>query len=229
VIQFDVSKLPDEITEPDLVVAANAVVEQLYKLKIPNIPLADPETGARFPSLVRIYIQCHLRRLLMFLEGGFHEYNEHRPLLAFAAARSMYESIAAFHNFSTQLCKLLDDNKFEEAAAFLMSRTFATRLPEHLEPDGSNNVTSILTLVQKLNKKVKDFEDAYNRMSEFVHPNAFGSTVHFHTITEDVATFHDTGQSPTQPLSYLILASFLSALFIANIAEIENRLKTISA
>jgi hypothetical protein len=158
-IQFDVSKLTDEITEPDSVVAANAVVEQLYNLKISSIPLADPETGARFPSLVRIYIQCHFRRLLMFLEGGFQEYNEQRPLLVFAAARSMYESIAAFHDFSTQLCKLLDDNKFNEAAAFLMGLTFATRLPEHLEPDGSNNVTSILTLVHKLNKKVKDFED----------------------------------------------------------------------
>ena len=228
-IQFDLTTLPEELGDSGLATASNAVIVQLYKLKLPNIPNADPVTGARFPSLVRIYAQCHLRRLLMFLEGGFYEYNEQRHLLAFAAARSIYESIATFHDFSTRLCTLLDEGRFEEATVFLRGRTFATRLPEHLEEDRSNNVTSILTLVQKVNKKVADFEDAYNRMSEFVHPNAFGSTIHFYTPGKEVATFHDNGKNQTHALTYLILASFLSALFLADVAEIELRLKNITA
>ena len=53
--------------------------------------------------------------------------------MAVAAARSMYESIASFHDFSTNICKLLDDANFKAATELLMDRAFATRLPEHLE------------------------------------------------------------------------------------------------
>jgi hypothetical protein len=44
-IQFDLKNLPEELGESGLATAANAVVVQLYKVKIPNIPNADPLTG----------------------------------------------------------------------------------------------------------------------------------------------------------------------------------------
>jgi hypothetical protein len=228
-IQFDVKNIPTEIKEPDLVIAANAVIEALYKLKVDTVPLPDPVTGARFPSLARIYIQTHLLRLLMFLEGGVHEHEQQRPLFAIAAARSMYESIASFHDFSTQLCQKLDKGEFEEAAELLLGRAFATRLPEHIDPDESNKVVNVVTQVHRLSKSVAGFEDTYNRMSEFVHPNAYGSVIHFHSLEGDHAVFYENGKPSTQGLTYLILASFLSALFVANVTEIENRIKTITA
>jgi hypothetical protein len=160
---------------PDLVIAANAVIEALYKLKVDTVPLPDPATGATFPSLSRIYIQTHLLRLLMFLEGGVHEHEQQRPLFAISAARSMYERIASFHDFSTQLCQKLDKCEFNEAAELLLGRAFATRLPEHIDPDESNKVVNVVTQVHRLSKSVAGFEDTYNRMSEFVHPNAYGS------------------------------------------------------
>ena len=45
-IQFDVKNIPTEIETPDLVFAANAVIEALYKLKVDTVPLPDPVTGA---------------------------------------------------------------------------------------------------------------------------------------------------------------------------------------
>ena len=228
-IQFDIANLPTEIEAPDLVAAANSVVQALYNLKVDTVPLPDPVSGARFPSLARIYIQTHLLRLLMFLEGGVHEQEQQRPLFAITAARSMYESIASFHDFSTQLCQLLDNGEFEEAANLLLGRAFATRLPEHIDPDQSNKVINVVTQVQRLSKSVAGFEDAYNRMSEFVHPNAYGSVVHFHSMEGDHAVFYEKGKPSTQGLAYLILASFLSALFVANVTEIENRLNAITA
>ena len=186
-IQFDVTKLPGEIEEPELVVAANAVIVALYKLKVDTVPLPDPVSGARFPSLARIYIQSHLLRLLMFLEGGIHEHEQQRPLFAISAARSMYESIASFHDLSTQLCQKLDKDEFKEAAELLLGRAFATRLPEHIDPDQSNKAVNVVTQVQRLSKSVAGFEEAYNRMSEFVHPNAYGSVIHFHSLEGDHA------------------------------------------
>ena len=212
----------------DLVIAANAIIEALYKLKVTTVPLPDPETGTRFPSLVRIYVQSHLRRLIMFLEGGVHEHEQQRPLFAIGAARSMYESIASFHDFSAQLCRLLDQKDFKEAGELLLGRAFATRLPDHLEADRSNKVVNIITQVQRLDKRVKGFEDTYNRMSEFVHPNAYGSLIHFHSRDGDQTIFYDNGKPSTHGLTYLILASFLTVLFVANVAEIENRLKEIT-
>jgi hypothetical protein len=111
----------------------------------------------------------------------------------------------------------------------LLGRAFATRLPEHLDPDESNKVVNVVTQVQRLSKSVAGFEDAYNRMPEFVHPNAYGSVIHFHSLEDDHAVFYEKGKPSTQGLTYLILASFLSALFVANVTEIENRIKTITA
>jgi hypothetical protein len=101
--------------------------------------------------------------------------------------------------------------------------------PKHIDPDESNKVINVVTQVQRLSKSVAGFEDTYNRMSEFVHPNAYGSVVHFHSMEGDDAVFYEKGKPSTQGLSYLILASFLSALFVANVTEIESRLKAITA
>ena len=103
----------------------------------------------------------------------------------------MYESIASFHDFSTQLFQKLDKGELKEAAELLLGRAFATRLPEHIDPDQSNKVVNVVTQVQRLSKNIAGFEEAYNRMSEFVHPNAYGSVIHFHSLEGDHAVFYE--------------------------------------
>jgi hypothetical protein len=65
-------------------------------------------------------------------------------------------------------------------------------------------------------------------MSEFVHPNAYGSIIHFHSLDGDDTIFYDNGKPTNDGLTYLISASFLSVMFVANVTEIESRLKDIT-
>ena len=229
-LQFDVASLPPEDGQRDLVISANAVIRMLYQIKVATVPRLDPETSARLSSVVRIYIQSHLRRLIMFLEGGLHEHEQKRPLFTITAARSMYESIASFHDFSAQICKLLDQNEFKEAANLLRGRAFATRLPEHLELGQSNEAENGVTRADRLPMSLSGFKNIYNRMSEFVHPDTYGSLVQFHSRSRDGqnTTFYDNGKPTNDGLTYLISASLLSVLFLINVAQIENRLKDYS-
>jgi len=49
-----------------------------------------------------------------------------------------------------------------------------------------------------------------------------GSVVHYLNIDGDVATFDDRGNLPTQPLTYLILASVHAAWVMAGMLEVEK-------
>lgn len=203
-IQFDENELPDAIINAEMVRTANAVLRQLYKMKIDSIKL-DDTMGFPQSGMTRLYLQAHFRRLLMFLEGGVAEYRAARPLVAISAAKSVYESVASIHDFCTKFNAMLDRSDFGGAEQFLTNNSLASRVPEFLEEDKSNEAKNILTKIANLEKLAKGFEESYNKMSEYAHPNALGSVVHYLNVDGDVATFDDRGNLPTQPMGLLAM------------------------
>jgi hypothetical protein len=225
-VQFDENELPDAIVNVEMVRAANGILRQLYKMKVDTIRLDGPDVKPD-PGMTRLYLQSHLRRMLMFLEGGVAEYRAFRPLVAVSAARSVYESVASIHDFCTKFNALIDQSDFTDADQFLQNNTLASRVVEFLEEDRSNEAKNILTKIANLEKQAKGFQESYNKMSEYAHPNALGSVVHYLNVNEDVATFDDRGNMPTRPLTYLILASVHSAWVMGGMLEVEKRLKAL--
>jgi hypothetical protein len=94
-IQFDINQIPDAIIKPDTIRVANAVLRQLYKMRVSSIIFPEEDLGFEQASMTRVYLQSHLRRLLMFLQGGVAEYRAVRPLVAISAARHQFAQAGA--------------------------------------------------------------------------------------------------------------------------------------
>jgi hypothetical protein len=141
------------------------------------------------------YLQSHIRRALMFLDGGAHAMEAGYGLITLACARSLYESAACIHDFCKRLCEMLDKDEVVSAAQFIQERTFSTRFEVEQINDGQFNYTAvnILKQIDALGKVVPGARRSYDQLSETVHPNAYGAHAYFETGRETgIATFSNS-------------------------------------
>jgi hypothetical protein len=138
-------------------------------------------------GMARCYFQAHLRRALMFLDGGAQAMNAGYGLVTLACARSLYESVACIHDFSKRLCEMMDKDNVVEAVRFVHQRTYATRF----EAKAMNNeeydytAVNILNQIDALQKLIPGVRRDYDQLSEAVHPNAQGAHAYFEISRED--------------------------------------------
>jgi hypothetical protein len=219
---FDPAIIPLECGTPDYIAGINDVVDHLRAMKVASLTLAG--TG-RTRNLVRSYIQAHIRRCLIFIEGGHAEYYAGRSLVADACARANYENVAAFCDFAKCLISLLEARDHVAIRDFVDARAFATRIPSLLDSHGKGiEARSILTQIDHMKKKYAGYREAYDHLSDIVHPNGLGAVVHFVTIdpTTHIATFPDAGKNPNWALTSLITSGFMLAYVEVAIADIER-------
>jgi len=181
----------------------------------------------RTRNLVRSYIQAHIRRSLTFIEGGHAEFYSGRSLVADACARANYENVAAFCDFAKNLIPLLEAGDNAVIRKFVEMRAFATRIPSFVDKNGeSNKAQNILTQIDHMKKKYTGYREAYDHLSDIVHPNGLGAVVHFVSIdpATHVATFPGAGKNPNWALASLITSGFMLAYMEIGIGDIEQSL-----
>jgi hypothetical protein len=225
---FDPAVTPAECGTPDYIAGINDVIEHLRAMKVASLSLAD---AGRTRNLVRSYIQAHIRRCLTFIEGGHAEYYAGRSLVADACARANYENVAAFCDFANVLIPLLEAGDHAAIRKFVDARAFATRIPSFLDSHGKSiEARSILTQIDHMKKKYAGYREAYDHLSDIVHPNGLGAVVHFAAIDRatSVATFSDAGKNPNWTLASLIASGFMLAYVDVAIGDIERNLANLS-
>jgi hypothetical protein len=84
---FSRSECPPEVDD-DHLEAINGVVARLRGKMVLQINLPREAPGLRTQNLVRGYLQAHLRRMIMFVDGGHAEYVAGRPLMTELASRA---------------------------------------------------------------------------------------------------------------------------------------------
>jgi hypothetical protein len=193
---FDPNIIPAECGTPDYIDIANKMIELLRARKVLSISLVGVE---RTRNLVRSYIQAYIRRCLTFIEGGHAEFYSGRSLVAFACARANYENVAAFCDFAKNLIPLLEAGDNAAIRDFVEGRALATRVPSFVDEHGKGiEARNILTQIDHMKKKYAGYREAYDHLSDFMHPNVLGTFAHFVSIDPStrVATFPDTGKNP---------------------------------
>lgn len=224
---FAKSECPPEMDDNHLEII-NSVVERLRRKIVPSIILRESPSDGRTPNLTRGYIQAHLRRIIMFVDGGHAEYLAGRPLMTEMASRAIYENIANFCDFSEKLKPLCDNLNHEAMESLVRSAAFTTRLP-HLMDESGSKAPNILSQIDKMKKRYAEFREAYDHLSEIVHPNGLGSIVYFARLSETELTFFDRAAVPERSIQSLISATFLLLFVDYEMTEIETRLKAFSA
>jgi hypothetical protein len=221
---FDKSQVPPECPD-DLLRGINDVIDRLRARLVDKITLPLPPYGFRIHNMTRGYIQAHLRRLIMFLEGGHAEFLAGRPLMTEMASRAIYENVANLCDFARKLKPLCEAGNYKDVDALVSKAAFVTRVPSILQEHGQDlSAPQILNQIDRMTKQWPTFRDAYDRLSDIVHPNGLGAIIYFATIKDEDMNFHPTGLALERPMHSLFLAAILLASVEVEIVEMETAL-----
>jgi hypothetical protein len=221
---FDKSQASPEVPD-DLIEAINGVIDRLRANLVDQITLPDPPYGFRIPNMTRGYIQAHLRRLIMFVEGGHAEYLAGRPLMTEMASRAIYETVATLVDFSRKLKPLCVEGDYRGVEALVSKAAFVTRMPSILEEHGEGyRAPQILNQIDKMIATYPTYRSAYDSLCEIVHPNGFGALIYFAKMENGIMKFAPAGIAPERPIESLFLAALLLATVELEVAEMEKSL-----
>ncbi len=226
---FDRNRPSEEIT-PEVIDDVNALIDRLKKLRVKEIVLPEPGTGFRLSNLIRCYIVAHVRRCLVFLEAGVAEVEAGRGLATELCTRAIYENVATICDFADKIKPLLESADYLAIEDYVTKCAFQTRIPSFLAKHGDDaKAPQILNQIDRMGKRYPNFREAYDHLSDIVHPNGLGAVVYFATICDGVARFADTGNNPDQARTSLIVAAILLAFVELVVIELEQQLRKLSA
>ncbi len=91
------------------------------------------------------------------------------PVACAILTRANFETIAMLDRLEVTISSVEDSESNTEVLEKIGPMLFAGRRPESFL-----KATNILTLVNKMNKRIADVQSAYDRLSEWAHPNMDG-------------------------------------------------------
>ena len=168
----------------------NEVLERLKKRKLTAI---KPEGDAARSKVVWKIIgfeQVILYRIVMLADGCADAWNAHNPLASVLCARAVIEATAIALDFEEQLARFCNQRDFDAIDNLVMNRTFSTRLKHWLEGDAGVESINVLTIINKLDKKIRGVRAHYDGLSEICHPNYLGHYAFFGSLDTARATLH---------------------------------------
>jgi hypothetical protein len=226
---FDESHLPPGIPE-EFMHGMNTVIAGLRGRLVKEIILPEGPLGLRVPNLVRGYLQAHLRRMLTFLDGGHAEYLAGRPLMTELATRAIYENVASLCDFTDKLKPLCEAVDYDGIEKHVTKAAFVTRIPSFIESSGEDlKAPNILTQIDRMTKRYNGFREAYDHLSDIVHPNGLGAIVYFAKMPGDLISFVDDGVTPERAMHSLFAAASLLVFAEVELNAAEKALQKVAA
>jgi len=166
----------------------------------------------------------------MFLEAGAAEMEAGRPLATELCTRAIYENIATICDFTDKLKLLCESVDYSGVEQLVTKAAFVTRIPSFITRHGDDvKAPQILNQIDKMDKRYPNFREAYDHLSDIVHPNGMGAVIYFSTIGDGYVTFRDCGNMPDRARSSLIIAALLLLHVELALFETEQRLQKLSA
>jgi hypothetical protein len=226
---FDESHLPSGVPE-EVRHGVNTIITGLRGRLVKEIVLPEGPLGLRVPNLVRGYLQAHLRRILTFLDGGHAEYLAGRPLMTELATRAIYENVANLCDFTDKLKPLCEAVDYDGIEKHVTKAAFVTRIPSFLEKSNEGlKAPSILTQIERMTERYIGFREAYDHLSDIVHPNGLGAIVYFAKMPGGLISFAEDAVTPERAMHSLFIAAFLLAFVEAELAAAEKALQKVTA
>lgn len=190
---FEQSRMnPDDVMYGHVADINTAIANVRSHLK-PEIKLDDGNGILTVFVDAERYLQAHIRRALMFLDGGKHALDGGYSLVALTCARSIYECTACIYDFCERFFDLVAAKDFESASRLVHERSLAIKFDEFRPESDHYNFKpqSILTYIDRLGDEVPGARRTYEQLSEAVHPNAFGAILYFEAVDNGVARYAD--------------------------------------
>jgi hypothetical protein len=167
----------------------NAVLSRLAQRRVARIAVEGPFHESKLAWKVATYLQPVLYRLVTLADGVAVNWNGNNILCCFLSARAVVETVTVLLHFEEQLNRAMEGMDFAAIDSLVMRTMFATRDEEMLRHNPDNKAVNILTLVEKLDKRLlPGLLDHYGTLSERCHPNSFGQHGIFGVLNHDDGT-----------------------------------------
>ncbi|QDL97939.1 hypothetical protein FLL57_11720 [Rhodopseudomonas palustris] len=184
---FDKTQISSDTAMFDQIDAINLYIDRVRQTLKDSVNMDPLDDVSMIRGQAEVFFQAHIRRALAFLDGGKHALDAGHGLIALTAVRCLYESAACVHDFCNQVIKLIDTDRVVDAVALAHQRSLAQRFEVKKKNTDLYDYTavSILKQIDAMDKIVPHARRDYDQLSEFVHPNAYGSVYYFMQPTAD--------------------------------------------
>jgi hypothetical protein len=117
------------------------------------------------------------------------------------------ETFAVLAEVKERVSKALDAQDLSVLDAIAHRGLFATRDEEFLKEHPETNATSVLSYIQKFDKRAPGFAGHYDRLSERCHPNASGHNFMFSKLDRSDGTMQFMDEKNADKNGHLIIAA----------------------
>jgi hypothetical protein len=171
----------DRLPEADkkLVGDLNASVDRLSGLRAIEINVSGKFLRSKIAWKLATYQHVLLHRLVALLDGTAVAWNNRCTLSAMLSARALMETFAVMAELERRVARLLKEEDLGGLDAIAQNGIFASRDPDWIKDNPDTQAVSVLTYIDKFDKRAEGFRGHYDRLSERCHPNSLGHNFMF--------------------------------------------------
>ena len=215
---FEKSAIDDD--EWDDVERYNTCLERLLSRRKNEVVVSGPLTESKTAWKCAILQQALLYRVTMLARGCAVAWNGGNIVCSMLAARALLETIV--------LCSFIRDEAAEFAAVgdieaiekLANEQLFSTKDEGVIAGGFGHKAKSILTYVDKFDKKIPGIREHYEFISEWCHPNGSGHLFTYGKINKQNGTVRFSDATPrVKGIQGHILGCFMLILFMEPIMD----------
>jgi hypothetical protein len=185
----------DCLAEADkkLVGKLNALFDRLGGLRALEINVSGKFLRSKIAWKLATYQHVLLHRLVALMDGAAVAWNNRCILSAMLSARALMETFAVMSEFEQRVSRLLKEENLGGLDAVAQHGIFASRDPDWVKDNPETQAISVLTYIDKFDKRAEGFRGHYDRLSERCHPNSLGHNFMFAELdrTDGTVRFRD--------------------------------------
>lgn len=169
------------------------------------------------PLRAVVFREACLHRIAEISESAYQAFGKDNLIAALILSRAIMETEALFWGFVSELEEALKSRNIEKIRKFLTGCLLGVKSPQLKLLKSPENVdliidpTNILTLIDKMNKKIPHYRFHYDSLSEFTHPNAAGTVDAFVSLDHE-ARIARLGKNRSKLVPELALPQLNAAL-----------------
>lgn len=229
--RIDPALVPEKVCSREGVGELNGLLSRLETRKVTRITLPEAENGFRTSNYIRVYCQANLRRCLGLLESAYGLFFTENGLASLICVRAIYETVASFIYFERNLNAKIEAGDLVTIHEFVRKAAHFTRENKLVSTYGKEvEAVNILTQIEKLKSLRPKVREEYDFLSEFAHPNSWGSFHYFASNPDDndVVTFSDCGQDPLDDLKWVMIGAHMLTHLEQSLVKIDELLSKVS-
>jgi hypothetical protein len=174
-------KWDDRLTEADQprLAAINASLERLNELRAVEMNVSGPFARSKIAWKLVTYQHALLHRIVALVDGAAVTWNAKSTLSTMLAARAFMETMAVIAEVENRVSRFLAEENLGGLDAVAQQGIFASRDADWISEFPETKAVSVLTYIDKFDKRVPGFRGHYDILSERCHPNSLGHNFMF--------------------------------------------------